>query len=121
MKDIDFFKDIVGGSLKAIQEDLEKYLGGQDFVGKEKKDDEEDSKPISILELFTLPFTSFFKILGINLGKKKEAKPEYSKFKYKNDLEKITESLKSNTKEAYTLFKDENGLPTESATLSLHK
>ncbi len=121
MKDIDFFKDIVGDSLKAIQEDLEKYLGGQDFIGKEKKDDEDDSKPMSILELFTLPFTSFFKLLGIDLGKKKEGKPQYSKFKYENDLERITESMKANIKEAYGLFKDENGLPTESATLSLHK
>jgi hypothetical protein len=121
MKDIDFFKDIVGESLKAIQEDLEKYLGGQDFIGKEKKDEEADSKPASILELFTLPFTSLFKLFGINLGKKDDKKLEYSKFKYQNDLEKITENVKSGTKEAYGLFKDENGLPTESATLSLHK
>jgi hypothetical protein len=121
MKEIDFFKNIVGESLKAIQEDLEKYLEGQDFIGKEKKDDEDDSTPVSILELFTLPFTSVFKLFGINFGKKEEKKPGYSKFKYKNDLEKIIDSMKDKTKDTYTLFKDENGLPTESATLSLHK
>ena len=67
--------------------------------------------------MFTLPFTSLFKLFGIGLGKSSGKKQEYSGLVPK-DFEKITEDMKSKTKGVYDLFKDENGLLTESATLS---
>jgi hypothetical protein len=120
MKDIDFFKDIVGGQLRAIQEDLEKYLGGQDFVGKDTSNDDEKSEPLNQFEFLILPFKGLLRIFGINFEKKEDnSKAKYSLFKYENDLEKFTDFLKKKTKGLYGLFKDETGLPTESPTLSL--
>ncbi|MDD5499997.1 MAG: hypothetical protein PHT91_03945, partial [Candidatus Nanoarchaeia archaeon] len=120
MKEIDFFKDIVGDSLKAISEDLEKYLGGQDFVGKEKNPEDDDSKPFSIFEFLILPFKGMINLIGLEKddGPKK---PEFSLFKVNNDFEKYRLFLAEKTKDVYTNFKDENGMPTESPTLSLHK
>ena len=119
MKEIDFFQDIVGNQLKAMSEDLEKYLGGQDYVGKDEEKKEET--PLNQFEFLLLPFKSLFGMFGVTFEKKEEGKPKYSLFKYENDLEKFTEDLKDITKDLYTLFKDENGLPTESPTLSLQK
>jgi len=120
MKDIDFFKDIVGSQLKAMTDDLDKYLEGQDYVGKEKPK-EETSKPLNQFEFLILPFKSIFSMFGIDLSKKDKGKPKYSVFKYQNDKEELTDFIKDKTKGAYNGFKDETGLPTESATLSLHK
>lgn len=122
MKDIDFFKDIVGEQLKAMGEDLDKYLDGQDYIGKEKSEEEKDSKPLTQFEFLILPFKGLLNLFGINFEKKEKGKTKikYSLFKYENDKEKIMDFMKDKTKGLYGLFKDENGLPTESATLSLH-
>jgi hypothetical protein len=121
MEEIDFFKDIVGGQLKAMQEDLDKYLGGQDYVGKDRPEEDSESKPLSQFEFLILPFKSILDLFGIKFEKKKNEKPKYSLFKYETDLEDNKEKLKKTTKDLYTLFKDETGLPTESASLSLIK
>ncbi|MFA5303619.1 MAG: hypothetical protein WC393_03725 [Candidatus Nanoarchaeia archaeon] len=119
MKEIDFFKDIVGSQLKAMQEDLDKYLGGQDYIGRDDSDDDK-AKPLNQFEFLTLPFKGLLNLFGISFEKKGKPKAKFSLFKYENDLDKFREKLKKATKDLYTLFKDENGLPTESATLSLN-
>ncbi|MBN1924049.1 MAG: hypothetical protein JW791_04805 [Nanoarchaeota archaeon] len=111
LKDIDFLKEIVGQSLDAIKDDLEKYMKGEDIKEEEKKE-----KPLSPFGFLVLPFKPLFAPL-LN-PPKLPASTSFSSYKLANDMKELNEKIIDTTFGVYENFKDENSFYTWSASLA---
>lgn len=114
MKDIDFLEELIGQSLAAIKDDLEKYMSGKDIAGEE----EEKREPLPFEFLFypIQPLIDFVK--GIIKPQKKKSKVQYSLYKLENDLNTLKKEVIDSTFSSYELFKDENSYMTWSPPLA---
>jgi len=113
MKDIDFLKEVVGKSLEAIKDDLDKYLAGGDIKEEEKK-----PREMMPFEFLILPFKPLFSGFGSMLTPKKKDGMEFSSYKLKNDLKTLNDKIVGLGFKVYENFKDEVGFLTWSATLA---
>ncbi|VVB76114.1 Uncharacterised protein [Candidatus Tiddalikarchaeum anstoanum] len=119
LEDIDFLKDIVGNSLDAIKDDLQKYVTGGQFKEAEKPKPNEP-KPFEFLLYPFEPLLNVFSGLFKPAEKKseEEAGPELKRYKLENDLKNMTSDMIKSTFESYENFKDENGWMTWTGPLS---
>jgi hypothetical protein len=114
MRDIKFLETIVGESLSAIKDDLEKYMAGEDI----KKEEKEKERRIPFDFLF-LPFKALVEpfIPIFKKPKDKKGKVPFSTYKLNNDLKEYSKKAKNGAFDVYENFKDENGYITWSASL----
>ncbi len=109
-KDVMFLETVVGKSLEAIKDDLEKYLKGGVIY---EEDEDEDYVPFEFLFYPFKPLISGFKMIM----NPKPSQTGYSQFQIKRDLKKVRSEMAEKSNDVYELFKDENSYMTWSSTL----
>lgn len=114
--DINFLKNIVGDSLNAIKDDLDKYLKGGEI--REAESHPSEPKPFEFLLYPFEPIFGMFKPLFKPAEKKDEGEPEFHIHKLQNDMKNLQKDMRGRAFDCYENFKDENGWMTWSGPLS---
>lgn len=114
-EDMEFLEEVAGQSLKAIKDDLEKFLGGGIIEPEKKKEKKKMKTPFDILLYPVKPLLNGVKDGFSQLRNK--GKTDY-KFRLENELKELNEVIVNQTFDVYENFKDENGFITWSASLA---